>query len=325
MDNKQQEQKQDQEQQETKKAPVESAEEKTPPSQTSEAKAPQKGSNTALIIIIIILAVIILGVGGYFGVKYVVQKFTSKATTNTTKTSGKVNVKTVIDALLYPGATIADQKQDSASGYKAELTLSSSDSVSTIKAYYTKLAADKSWKITKQGTSGANNYYMTATDGTFEAEIDVTKYEGYDTTDIRILISGDNLVSDGILISPTSVKNSATATAVATKTTISSAISDNYIISDSSTRVISESELTDLTPWQLKVARNEIYARHGREFVHKDLQCYFGKKGWYKADASFSESSLSATETKNIATIKAYEDKTGSPLASSDSGCDTNK
>ncbi len=117
----------------------------------------------------------------------------------------------------------------------------------------------------------------------------------------------------------TTVNASLTASSTATIFSAS-----DYIIADSSTRVILRSALTDLTPWQLKVARNEIYARHGREFVHKDLQCYFAKKTWYKADVNYSESMLSTTQTKNIATIQAYEEETNSPLQSKDSGCNTN-
>lgn len=131
----------------------------------------------------------------------------------------------------------------------------------------------------------------------------------------------------------TKTTSSATSTSTVTTTTTSTTSStgttskngtmptNGYIIEDSNTRVISESELTNLTPWQLKVARNEIYARHGRPFVHKDLQCYFAKQSWYKQDPNFSESSLSAVEKKNVETIKAYEIKTNSPLYQKDSGC----
>ena len=95
----------------------------------------------------------------------------------------------------------------------------------------------------------------------------------------------------------------------------------DYVIADSNTRVISRAELTSLTPWQLKVARNEIYARHGREFVHKDLQCYFATKTWYSVNPAFSETDLSTTENQNIATVQAYEKEISSSLASQDSGC----
>jgi len=119
------------------------------------------------------------------------------------------------------------------------------------------------------------------------------------------------------------VATSVTITATASSTSV--ATFSDYVISYSSVRELTESDLTGLTPWQLKVARNEIYARHGREFVHKDLQCYFAKKTWYAIDPNFSESELTTTENKNIAMIKAYEDEINSPLASTDSGCDTNQ
>jgi flagellar basal body-associated protein FliL len=295
--------------------------------QTASPKAgTSKGSNTALIIIIIAVAVVVLGVGGYFGYKYLSKKYLTKTTgvvataTVTTKT-GTVSLKSVVDSLLYPGAAIADQKQEKDGVYKAELTLSSADSVNTIKAYYQKLTADKKWNITRQGTSGADNYYMTTTDGVFTAEIDVTKYPGYDTTDIRIQISGDNLTDESIVVSPITARSSAVSTSTTTTVTT---VSGDYVIRDSNSRVISESELTSLTPWLLKVARNEIYARHGRDFVHRDLQCYFAKKAWYSVDLNYSESSLSTTENKNVATILAYEQKISSPLLQTDSGCDTN-
>ena len=96
---------------------------------------------------------------------------------------------------------------------------------------------------------------------------------------------------------------------------------NNYVISDSDSRIISESELKNLTPWQLKVARNEIYARHGRVFVHKDLSCYFANQSWYSSDPNYSSSQLSLTENKNISTILNYEKKTDSPCLSKDSGC----
>jgi hypothetical protein len=221
---------------------------------------------------------------------------------------------------MYPGAKISDQKQEKDSPYKAELTLASSDSVDTIKAYYLNLVSKNKWEITRQGSSTSDNYYMTIESTNFTAEIDITKYEGYDTTDIGIQISGDNLTTGGIAVTST-----ATASAKSTSSSTSlTSTSGDYVISNSSTRVISKSELTNLTPWQLKVARNEIYARHGRIFVHKDLQCYFATKSWYKEDPNFSESSLSTTENKNVATIQAYEQETNSPLQNTDSGCNTN-
>ncbi len=301
-----------------------------PPTDTTKQETKKSGGSGAIIIIIIVVVLAVLGVGGYFGYKYFVKKATSKTGTATvsktpspsaTVTSGKVSIKSVIDLLMYPGSTITDQKQEKDAVFKANLTLASADSVDTIKAYYQKLASDKKWQITRQGSNDEYNYYMTVTDGVFTAEIDTTKYTGYDTTDIQIDISGDELSSDAISVSATSVAGGKTAT---TARTASNNSSGSYIISDSKTRVISESELTSLTNWQLKVARNEIYARYGRPFVHKDLQCYFAKMSWYKEDSSAANPTLNSTESKNVATIQAYEEKVGSDLASSDSGCETN-
>lgn len=121
--------------------------------------------------------------------------------------------------------------------------------------------------------------------------------------------------SPSLTISP-----SATPTAKPSLSTSKTILGD-YVISDSDSRIISEAELVNLTPWELKVARNEIYARHGRPFVHKDLQCYFASKSWYHGNPNYSDSLLSTIDNKNIATIKSYEEKINSPLLSQDTGC----
>ena len=123
--------------------------------------------------------------------------------------------------------------------------------------------------------------------------------------------------SPSATISPTATPQAASSSALKTGTMPV----NGYIISDSNTRVISESELFGLTPWQLKVARNEIYARHGRPFVHKDLQCYFANQAWYHGNPNYSETLLTAIENKNVATIQSYEQKTNSPLQNYDTGC----
>jgi hypothetical protein len=99
------------------------------------------------------------------------------------------------------------------------------------------------------------------------------------------------------------------------------AVNSGYILPDSNSREISEAELLSLTPWQLKVARNEIYARYGRSFVHQDLACYFATKTWYVKNPAFSASQLTVLENKNVATILLYEQKINSPVMNVDSGC----
>jgi hypothetical protein len=58
----------------------------------------------------------------------------------------------------------------------------------------------------------------------------------------------------------------------------------------------------------LRVLRNEIYARHGRVFKDKELQKYFEAQSWYQPNPEFKDEMLSETEAKNLAIIKEVED-----------------
>ncbi|WP_432628932.1 YARHG domain-containing protein [Brotaphodocola sp.] len=54
-----------------------------------------------------------------------------------------------------------------------------------------------------------------------------------------------------------------------------------YILPECDTRIYSKEELQNLSKEQLRLARNEIYARHGRKFSADDLNAYFSSKSWY--------------------------------------------
>lgn len=58
-------------------------------------------------------------------------------------------------------------------------------------------------------------------------------------------------------------------------------VSDDYILPTSSTAYLTEEDLKNLTADELRLARNEIYARHGRIFTTEDLNEYFNSKSWY--------------------------------------------
>ncbi len=94
-----------------------------------------------------------------------------------------------------------------------------------------------------------------------------------------------------------------------------------YMLAFSNTRKVTREDIVDLTPWELKVAKNEIYARHGRPFVHKDLACYFAKQSWYSVDPAYTEKSLSSLEVANAVFILSYEKEINSTLVNQDSGC----
>jgi hypothetical protein len=58
---------------------------------------------------------------------------------------------------------------------------------------------------------------------------------------------------------------------------------------------------------ELKIMRNEIFARHGYIFKTDDLKSYFGKQSWYTPQRVNVDNLLSNIEKKNIATIKSAE------------------
>ena len=95
------------------------------------------------------------------------------------------------------------------------------------------------------------------------------------------------------------------------KETTIKADSDDYIIPDSSTRLITEEDINGLNNDELCLARNEIYARKGRKFKDDDIRQYFESKDWYnptiEAD-DFTNDMLSDIEKKNVEFIKSYED-----------------
>lgn len=89
---------------------------------------------------------------------------------------------------------------------------------------------------------------------------------------------------------------------------------DAYILPNSDKAYVTEDELKGLTQEELRIARNEIMARHGRIFRDPTLDAYFRSKDWYEPTMepdtfdSQSGSILNNYETKNIALIKQMEE-----------------
>lgn len=74
-------------------------------------------------------------------------------------------------------------------------------------------------------------------------------------------------------------------------------------------RLVSEDMLKGLSLHELRLLRNEVYARRGRQFRTEWLSQYFWSQPWYEAREDNKEPALSETEQKNIQTIVAYESK----------------
>lgn len=69
-------------------------------------------------------------------------------------------------------------------------------------------------------------------------------------------------------------------------------------LAGSDRRLIAEEELADMSPSELRLARNEIYARHGRIFRDPQLAAHFSRYSWYNPIAD--EVTLSPTEQANV-------------------------
>ncbi len=84
------------------------------------------------------------------------------------------------------------------------------------------------------------------------------------------------------------------------------------VLSGSNTRTITTDDVSWMNDWELCVARNEIYARHGYAFKRDDLQEFFSHMDWYSVDPDFSESEMTKLEIDNANTILALEKERGS-------------
>lgn len=90
-----------------------------------------------------------------------------------------------------------------------------------------------------------------------------------------------------------------------------SALDAQYILPKSGTEKLTRADLEGLTKEQLRLARNEIYARHGMIFGVEDLDHYFATKSWYKPTISFTDFDnkveMSIVEEQNIILIQQVE------------------
>ena len=74
-------------------------------------------------------------------------------------------------------------------------------------------------------------------------------------------------------------------------------------------RAVTEQMLHGLSLHELRLLRNEVYARHGRMFKAEWLQQYFFFQPWYTPDENFKDEQLSGNDKLNVETIVKYENK----------------
>jgi hypothetical protein len=69
--------------------------------------------------------------------------------------------------------------------------------------------------------------------------------------------------------------------------------------------------LADKSCFELKVMRNEIYARHGYIFKTTDMRIYFSRQSWYRPLYADVSGLLSKEEERDARQLKQYERRRG--------------
>jgi len=84
--------------------------------------------------------------------------------------------------------------------------------------------------------------------------------------------------------------------------------STEYILPDSDKMYYSADDLSGFSKEDLRLARNEIYARHGYIFKDGDMQSYFGRQSWYTPTTNdVPDTELNDFEKANLGLIKEIE------------------
>lgn len=74
-----------------------------------------------------------------------------------------------------------------------------------------------------------------------------------------------------------------------------------------SAKLLKDADVDNMRPAELRIMRNEIYARHGYSFIIEDMQKHFATVEWYMPIALDVKSKLTDIEVKNAELIKRYE------------------
>lgn len=85
-----------------------------------------------------------------------------------------------------------------------------------------------------------------------------------------------------------------------------------YIVPEADSRYYTAGDFSGMPLQVVCYAKNEIYARHGRQFQSQELQGYFNEQEWYRGTvtaADFSESVFNEYESANAALLAETEKK----------------
>jgi len=79
------------------------------------------------------------------------------------------------------------------------------------------------------------------------------------------------------------------------------------LTADVSTKPLTETDMQGQSADDVRLARNYIFAEHGRQFKDDNLQKYFNQQPWYHASDSLEDGDLTPLEQRNVAFLHIYE------------------
>ncbi len=84
-------------------------------------------------------------------------------------------------------------------------------------------------------------------------------------------------------------------------------VEPDYVFPNSDHALLTTAEITALSDAKLRIARNEIFARHSRKFVSSDLKAYFCRQDWYTP--LYASVTITPVEQSNVDAICSEENR----------------
>lgn len=121
------------------------------------------------------------------------------------------------------------------------------------------------------------------------------------------------VISKGVegATTPSTVPKETTSSGTNSQVTSATASSSAYILPESNSKYLTLSDIQGMSADELGLARNEIFARHGRIFKDATYKNYFNSKSWYNgtiAPEDFNNGTLNKYESANATFLSDQED-----------------
>lgn len=282
-------------------------------------QAPKKKNATVWIVLAIVLGVILLIgmlIAVVIGVIVVKNKKADRTQDITTEMVTEETTEATTTAEGVEGTPVLETVEGQAAGYEYDYWLDTFSRISGPSSVLTFYGMDDTGVMFSYGM-GMSGYRAMIDIRDCKAEwTDETRTSAiytYPGTDYKIQLYFDNAGFLSINETGTSPFEAPIAGDYLKSTEIDTANAE-YVFPNSNSEYLSDTSCEGLTALECRIARNEIYARHGRKFDDESLQGYFDGCSWYSGTiepSDFSDDMLNMVERDNLKVIKVYEESMG--------------